>query len=34
MVEEMIKLDHVGINVRYSLDYKPVVLFLHFSAVI
>ncbi|WP_410514958.1 alpha/beta hydrolase [Paenibacillus sp. BR2-3] len=31
MVEEMIKLDHIGINVRYSIDYKAVVLFLHFS---
>ncbi|WP_195724530.1 alpha/beta fold hydrolase [Paenibacillus monticola] len=31
MVEETIKLNDVGINVRYSLDSKPVVLFLHFS---
>lgn len=31
MIEERIKLDHVGINVRYSLDHKPVVLFLHYS---
>jgi len=31
VVEEMIKLDDVGINVRYSLDDKPVVVFLHFS---
>ncbi|WP_169810258.1 alpha/beta fold hydrolase [Paenibacillus macquariensis] len=31
MVEEMIKLDHIEINVRYSLEDKPVVLFLHFS---
>ncbi len=31
MVEEMILLDHVGINVRYSLNENPVVLFLHFS---
>ncbi len=31
MVEEMIKLDYVEINVRYSVDDKPVVLFLHFS---
>lgn len=31
MIEEMIKLDHIGINVRYSLNDKSVVLFLHFS---
>lgn len=31
MIEEMIKLDHIGINVRYSLSDKSVVLFLHFS---
>jgi 2-succinyl-6-hydroxy-2,4-cyclohexadiene-1-carboxylate synthase len=31
MIEEMIKLDHIGINVRYSLNDKPAVLFLHFS---
>jgi len=31
MIEEIIKLDHIGINVRYSLNDKPVVLFLHFS---
>lgn len=31
MVEEMIEIDHIGINVRYSLNDKPVVLFLHFS---
>jgi len=31
MVEEMIKLDHVEINVRHSLEDKPIVLFLHFS---
>ncbi|MDQ0089006.1 2-succinyl-6-hydroxy-2,4-cyclohexadiene-1-carboxylate synthase [Paenibacillus anaericanus] len=31
MKEEIIKLDHIGINVMYSLDYKEVVLFLHFS---
>lgn len=27
----MIKLDHIGINVRYSLNDKSAVLFLHFS---
>jgi pimeloyl-ACP methyl ester carboxylesterase len=31
MIEEMIKLDNIGINVRYSFSNKPVVLFLHFS---
>lgn len=31
MIEEMIKLDHMGINVRHSLNDKSVVLFLHFS---
>lgn len=31
MIEEMIKLDHMEINVRYSLSDKPVILFLHFS---
>lgn len=31
MIEEMIKLDHIGINVRYSLNDKSAVLFLHFS---
>lgn len=31
MIEEIIKLDHMGINVRYSLNDKSVVLFLHFS---
>lgn len=31
MIEEIIKLDHIGINVRHSLKEKPVVLFLHFS---
>ncbi|MCQ1530532.1 alpha/beta fold hydrolase [Lutispora saccharofermentans] len=31
MIEEMIKIDDIGINVRYSLNDKSVVLFLHFS---
>lgn len=31
MIEEIIELEHMGINVRYALDRKPVVLFLHFS---
>lgn len=31
MVEEMIELDHIRINVRYSLNNKPVIIFLHFS---
>ncbi|UHA73246.1 alpha/beta fold hydrolase [Paenibacillus sp. 481] len=31
MIEEMIMLDGVGIHVKYSLNKKPVVLFLHFS---
>lgn len=31
MIEETIKLDHLGINVRYSLNDKSVILFLHFS---
>ncbi len=31
MVEERIELDHININVRYSLNKKEVILFLHFS---
>lgn len=31
MLEEIFKLEHVEINVKYSLDHKTVVLFLHFS---
>lgn len=31
MIEEIVELEHIGINVRYALNYKPVVLFLHFS---
>lgn len=31
LIEEMIKLDDIGINVRYSLDDREVVLLLHFS---
>src|SRR5690606_25148639 len=31
MIEEMIRLDHIGLNVRYSLSDKPAILFLHFS---
>jgi pimeloyl-ACP methyl ester carboxylesterase len=31
MIEEMIKMDNIRVNVRYSLNDKPVILFLHFS---
>ncbi|MHA6529392.1 alpha/beta fold hydrolase [Paenibacillus sp. BAC0078] len=31
MIEEIVDLEHIGINVRYALNHKPVVLFLHFS---
>ncbi len=31
MKEELIKIDQIGINVKYSIDDKPVILFLHFS---
>ena len=31
VIEEMIKLEGIRLNVRYSLDYKEVVLLLHFS---
>ncbi|WP_379151060.1 alpha/beta hydrolase [Paenibacillus sp. sgz5001063] len=31
MLEEIINLNHIGINVKYALDHKEAVLFLHFS---
>ncbi len=31
MTEEKIRLDHMEINVQYSLKAKPVILFIHFS---
>lgn len=31
MIEEIIRLDDIGINVRYTLNHKVIVLFLHFS---
>ncbi|GKU77307.1 alpha/beta fold hydrolase [Paenibacillus sp. L3-i20] len=31
MIEEMIQLDDIGLNVKYAITDKPVVLFLHFS---
>lgn len=31
MLEEMIELDHIGLNVRHALDHKAAVVFLHFS---
>lgn len=33
LIEQMIKLEHIGLNVRYSLDCdKEVIVFLHFSS--
>ncbi len=31
MIEEVIDLEHIRINVRYSNNNKPVILFIHFS---